>query len=520
MADTDSDEESKTSSLADGLPDSDIYITEHLSPHISATRHHLTGAPEPPEPPYAPSFHPPTGHWTATEKALFFRALSVHSRLRPDLIAASIATKSTLDVAVYLSLLRDGATRANAGTITRDLHPAAHEVSPALVALEERHAAHLCAVEPAREREAQSEAREEEGRTVKNGMRVRRGQGTKGSERDREGQKARLEAFEQWRGERKVEWAREDALGRLDGAMLQVLDRMLRMDEESRGEADAGSAKEVAREGDVVEGEPSITHHPSAPSSSRHATTPRRSSPLPPTPDDDIEEDYSGAIPSDLSPASRRLICKRLYMRCKRAEASGSTAQLDPARLKPGRKASATSKYKPPRPKDGDKDSNNEVGNPKRPVRGDTRPYKIQRELERLGVRAHYLRANGMDLFHLSALGRLMQYVLSLSRGGSGKSSAADMVLFRRRGPDCTPAWTRRGLKASQIPSQPKQSRCYRRSSRSSRATSYGAQSRCANSTLRFARIQRCGVSASASCARFMCAAHWSFVVAPAAARG
>lgn len=496
------DEESKPSSLARAIPDSDIYITEHLSPHISATRRHLTGAPEHPEPPYAQSFHPPTGHWTPAEKALFFRALSVHSRLRPDLIAASIATKSTLDVAVYLSLLRDGATRANAGTITRDLHPAAYEVSPALVALEEKHAAQLCAAEPAREREA----REEEVRLTRNGMRARRGQGLKGSERDREGQKARLEAFEKWRGEREVEWAREDALGRLDGVMLQVLDRMLRVDGESRGEADAGSAKEVAREG-----EPSIMHHPPVPSSSRRATTPPQSSLLPPNPD------YSDAIPSNLSPTSRRLISKRLYMRRKRAEASGSIAQLDPSRLKPGRKASDTSKYKPRRRKDGDDDDDDdELGNPERPVRGETRPYRIQRELERLGIGTNYLRENGMDLFHLSALGRLMQYVLSLFRG---ESSAADVELFIRRGLDCTPAWTRRDLKASQSPSQPRPFRCYRRSSRSSRAASYGARSRCASSTLRFARIRRCGVSASAPCVRFMCAARWSFVVAPAAAR-
>src|SRR5260221_8041920 len=136
MADTDTDKESKSSSL--GIPESDVYLTENLTAHISATQHHLTGAPEPPEPPYAPSFHPPTGYWTAAEKALFFRALSVHSRFRPDLIAASIGTRSTVDVAVYLSLLRDGASRTNP-SITRDLHPAAHEVSVTLVALEEEH---------------------------------------------------------------------------------------------------------------------------------------------------------------------------------------------------------------------------------------------------------------------------------------------------------------------------------------------------------------------------------------------
>ncbi len=53
--------------------------------------------------------------------------------------------------------------------------------------------------------------------------------------------------------------------------------------------------------------------------------------------------------------------------------------------------------------------------------RGDTRPYKIQRELERLGIDAEYLRANGMDLFHLGALGRLMQCVLSLRPSPSWK---------------------------------------------------------------------------------------------------
>jgi len=91
-------------------------------------------------------------------------------------------------------------------------------------------------------------------------------------------------------------------------------------------------------------------------------------------------------------------------MRRKRAEASGGVARLGPARLKPGRKANATSKCRRPR---GDTDE--------RPARGDTRPYKIQSELECLGIDAEYLRANDMDLFHLGALGRLMRCVLSPS---------------------------------------------------------------------------------------------------------
>jgi hypothetical protein len=43
------------------------------------------------------------------------------------------------------------------------------------------------------------------------------------------------------------------------------------------------------------------------------------------------------------------------------------------------------------------------------------RPCKIQRELECLGIDAVYLCMNGMDLFHLGTLGRLMRCVLSLS---------------------------------------------------------------------------------------------------------
>jgi hypothetical protein len=148
--------------------ENDVYLTEHLADHISSTRHHLTGKPEHPEPPYAPSFHPPTGYWTPTEKALFFHALSVHSRLRPDLIAASIGTKSTVDVATYLSLLRQGATRINNNkstsshgatiTIGRDQHPAAHQVSAELVSLEDQQAAHICVAEPVHTKEVESEA--------------------------------------------------------------------------------------------------------------------------------------------------------------------------------------------------------------------------------------------------------------------------------------------------------------------------------------------------------------------------
>ena len=122
---------------------------------------------EPPEPPYArPSIRQRL--LDRRPNALSFRTLSAHSPLRPDLIAAGIATKSTADVAVYLSLFRDGASSSGA-VIARGQQPAAHEVSAELAVLEEKHAARICVAEPARSQEAVRE--------VRNGMRVRHGDG-------------------------------------------------------------------------------------------------------------------------------------------------------------------------------------------------------------------------------------------------------------------------------------------------------------------------------------------------------
>ena len=52
--------------------------------------------------------HAPSS-WTPAEHDAFFRAVSVHSRWRPDLIAACIPTKSEWDVWMYLETLEEGA---------------------------------------------------------------------------------------------------------------------------------------------------------------------------------------------------------------------------------------------------------------------------------------------------------------------------------------------------------------------------------------------------------------------------
>ena len=400
-----------------------IHLTSHLDAHISATLRHFTGAPTPPEPPYAPSYYPPTGYWTAAEKALFFHALSTHSRFRPDLIASTIGTKSLLDVVVYLGLLRDGSRELVAvrGAISRDQLPAAHEVSPPLVALEEAHAARLADMEPSRADESCAAARTEAERTMRNSLRVQKGEGGMGAARDRAGQQARREEFERWRAEQKGTWAREDTLTRLDCVALQALDRMLRVDEEKRADAREGERGTPLPASTSVQPGPRdagpSTNRPAAPSSRASSPPtsepPSAANPISPTSHNNKGDDSDdvAAIMASLSPTSRKRARKRLYMRRKRAEACGSVAQLNPMRLKPGRKTSATSKYRKPAPEPDNTDEDAEQKRKKRQLRGFTRPYKVQRKLDELGINAEYMRESGLGLFRLGALWRLMRYV-------------------------------------------------------------------------------------------------------------
>ena len=105
---------------------------------------------------------------------------------------------------------------------------------------------------------------------------MRRGEGRKGHERNREGQLAAKEDFE---------W-------------LRVLDRILCVDEENRVKTGSDDEEEGKSS--------SMPHHvasSSSPAGQLHATT------LPPaslraTPSDNNYEDEAGAVPSNLSPAS------------------------------------------------------------------------------------------------------------------------------------------------------------------------------------------------------------------------
>ncbi|KAG8754451.1 hypothetical protein FRC14_005073 [Serendipita sp. 396] len=80
--------------------------------HLSCTQHHFhTKTPEEDviESKLRSSIVPPNTFWTNEEKEIFFRSISRHSKLRPDLIAADIGEKRTVvDVIAYIALLEEG----------------------------------------------------------------------------------------------------------------------------------------------------------------------------------------------------------------------------------------------------------------------------------------------------------------------------------------------------------------------------------------------------------------------------
>lgn len=75
---------------------------EHVHNHANGLDDALWG---PEELPF--SVLSPSTVWSPDEKHTLFRALSRHSRLRPDLIAESIGTKSAVEVCVYLEALEN-----------------------------------------------------------------------------------------------------------------------------------------------------------------------------------------------------------------------------------------------------------------------------------------------------------------------------------------------------------------------------------------------------------------------------
>ncbi|KAG6811894.1 hypothetical protein H0H92_005352 [Tricholoma furcatifolium] len=365
----------------------ELSYSSHFREHLAQVRAHLAGV-DGDDPP--PSFIPPTGYWTPSEKNAFFHSLGIYSRLRPDLIAGSIGTKSVVDVCAYIDSLDDAIARDRRSLLPRSDLPSAHEVSNAWIQREEGMAEDIIPLETIWTRDSLVQQREEELSSWKASHTA--ATGLEGGADD--------EASEIWEHDRRRHWRREDALSKLDCHHLTVMERMLRnaeagnvdvedaLPEDQNPEpvpsplSDAKLSDRAPNTSFVADEmiDPVLLQLSGLPvpdqSSIKDPASQRRpehlpldmlafsaaSSPPPPpsapaplvtqplessrlaSPVGDAESaiDHTG-----LSPASRRRIQKRLHMRRKRAAQRGEVVIEDHAKLRPGRKVKDSKAPKP-----------------------------------------------------------------------------------------------------------------------------------------------------------------------------
>ncbi len=482
-----------------------IYLT-FFSESVNDFRAHLSGR-DGDDPPPA-SYFALRSHWSSAEKDAFFRGLAVHSRLRPDLIAEEVKTKTVPDVCVYLAILEEGERELAQGTTyvdepnhasgaqhSRRELPAALEVSEEWVAFEDRMADAMIALQPTWDQQPVIRAREDEVQARRIALRAAKGStDTTSKTRDREGQKLRREEFDRWLAEKTSLWDGEDLLLSLDRVKLTTLDKMLKDDEEGRGEAEevggytfeeesaplqemegmelgdgqrSGVAHTIGIDDHFIDpvllaiSQPSSFSSPamgeSSPSrvagpssvpelllpisqSALRSTPPTLFNSLPASPQ--LSLHTTTAVPSvgsnegsigdlsQLSPGARRRYQKRLYMRKRRAQATGGVLVEAVERLKPGRKprkvasvgdlragptTDAPSSPSPPRdtlqPAGPSilQDGNNAEESARRSTED-----KRRTKLASKGIDVQRLRREGFDLFHLQAMSKLMQYVAHL----------------------------------------------------------------------------------------------------------
>ena len=117
-----------------------------------------------------------------------------------------------------------------------------------------------------------------------------------------------------------------------------------------------------------------------------------------------------------LSPASRRRLRKRLYMRRKRAEKTGEAVNQSLTRLKPGRKSKSRKSDLSEKQAHVTENSDGEIDEREGRVTrhhnlsGKTLPYKIRARFDTQHIDAERLRQEGLGLFHMAGLSRLMRY--------------------------------------------------------------------------------------------------------------
>ncbi|KAJ7579247.1 hypothetical protein C8J56DRAFT_1059473 [Mycena floridula] len=371
--------------------------------HLAHTQAHFSGTDDEP---LAESFFPPNGHWTAAEKDLFFHGLVVHSRMRPDLIADSINSKTLLDVLVYLRRL-DEATKDTGDDDTGPIdHGIAMEMSEAWLRFEESQSAALILQEVEWESQTLHLARAQESEAEATRLDAQL-PGDDSSD-------IRQEQLVSWKQDKDLEWARFDALQSLDMVRLRKLAELCRSPSpdtipnvEIRGSPSPDTNKEYS---------PTETPPPSP-----GPSIPSLRLSIPPT---------EAVLPEQLSPRSRRRLQKRLYMRRKRAEEFGETPNDAPTKLAVGRKKKSRPKPRPRptsyntmrkkrekrklkkqgeliRSEEEEEDEDEDEEYVHQNQSGKNKHIRIRELFAELGIDAHSLA--DLDLINFSAIGRLIQ---------------------------------------------------------------------------------------------------------------
>lgn len=347
--------------------------------------------------------------------------------------------------------------------IPRDNFPGAHEVSEKWEAFEDSVAETVMGTEPEARAEAFRAVRDNEIEEHRIELRAPyRPRGERALGRDREGEKARKQVLKDWVQKRELEWKQEDLLNSLNAATMKAMDMLVRETQEARALAgdtpphpreDLSSTSQtpatntrvhsleltttiVTQTADFDEEliDP-LLRNPSAPlqagtpqfSNVSRSRTPEplgsvfydNFNPVTPpftrlhpaassstlvAPDNDdlsVEDAASAPLEADiaLSPAARRRLRKRMYMRRKRAKTNGGEVDQSATRLKPGRKR---------------KKLPGETDDPEEPTRhprasGKTLTYKIREGLDSAGITIEWMQEENLDMFHMTGLHKLMK---------------------------------------------------------------------------------------------------------------
>jgi len=415
----------------DGSDVSAFYLSQFRD-HIAQVQAHLLGQTQDV---LLPSIGIPTVYWTSFEKNLFFRALARHSRLRPDLIAAHIKTKSVADVCAYIHLLHAASMDNPISGARKDVE-IAFEVSDSWVEYEEQAATSLAMAELMWDIEQRRISRQAQVAKKRDDFET-------------------PEMFDNWRAEAEAQWSREESLQCLDTLQLDVLESILRTGDPALTSNNANDTQESRKVdyqvstasqgassdpcsavasaiGDVPTdpllspiGSPlsnvstiNVERITSKPRGDRlqlasnvpvqsadqtlagQSTAPRDAL----TPNSPLPQ----VAPEVLSPTSRRRLQKRLYMRRKRAEQSGAEMNHTVNKLRPGREKIGRQSRLQPKKQKGHKKS------------GLTRPYRIRQQFAEQQINLTELQRTGLDLFHLSTLSRLIESVNYLKRLSHG----------------------------------------------------------------------------------------------------